>query len=302
MKKLKEMTALIKVRIAFLSTLSAVTGFVVAAGGFSMKLVVFTGSLFILASGSAALNQYQERERDGLMERTRGRPLPSGRLSPSISLVVSLVLIFFGLLSLFMGFGVLPVVLGLLTVLFYNGIYTYLKRVTAFAAIPGAVVGALPPVIGWTAAGGVIASPTLAGLFFFFYIWQIPHFWLLLGIHSGDYAKAGFPSLNDIFTSGQLGRITFTWVLATACAGLLFPLFGMFHHGISLVLLAVMVFWLGIRSLPLVAGIKREPTEHTEDTEKVLGSVPVFQRVFININIFALIIMVILIIDHGVLL
>ena len=299
---LKSIASLVKIRVVLLSTLSAVTGFVVAAREITPVLAVFALGLFVLASGSAALNQYQERKQDGLMDRTRKRPLPSGRLTPKIGLSVSSVSILFGISVIFFFFGEVPALLALLTVIFYNGIYTYLKRITAFAAVPGALVGALPPAIGWTAAGGAIASPTLAGLVFFFYIWQIPHFWLLLGIHSGDYAKAGFPSLNEIFTSRQLGRITFTWVAATACAGLLFPLFGIFRHGISLVLLAVMVFWLGIRSLPLVACIKKEPTEHTENTERVLGSVPVFHRVFININTFALIIMVILIIDHGVLL
>jgi len=289
---LKSIASLVKIRVVLLSTLSAVTGFVVAAREITPVLAVFAVGLFVLASGSAALNQYQERKQDGLMDRTRRRPLPSGRLTPKTGLSVSSVSILFGISVIFFFFGEVPALLALATVIFYNGIYTYLKRVTAFAAVPGALVGALPPAIGWTSAGGAIDSPTLAGLVFFFYIWQIPHFWLLLGIHSGDYAKAGFPSLNDIFTSRQLGRITFTWVAATACAGLLFPLFGIFHHGISLVLLAAMTFWLGIRSLPLVARIKKEPTEHT----------PVFRRVFININIFALIIMVILIIDHGVLL
>ncbi|MCP5107073.1 MAG: protoheme IX farnesyltransferase [bacterium] len=285
MKRLKEITALIKIRVTLLSTLSAVTGFIVAGGGFSPVSAMFAAALFVTASGSAALNQYQERKPDALMERTMQRPLPSGRLAPGVGLTVSLFLIFSGLLLLFAVFGTIPALLGFLTVVSYNGIYTYLKRVTAFAVIPGALVGALPPAIGWTAAGGAIASPTLAALVFFFYIWQIPHFWLLLEIHSRDYSRAGFPSLKDIFTSAQLSRITFTWVAATACAGLLFPLFGMFQHPASLVVLAGTTFWLGIRSLPLVT-----------------AAAPVFRRVFMNINIFALLIMVILIIDHGVLL
>lgn len=282
-----KLIGLIKIRIALLSTLSAVTGFVLAEGS-SFKLVLFTAGIFTLAAGSAALNQYQERHLDRLMDRTKHRPLPSGQLSPQTGLTISSVLIAIGLLVLVKGFGMLAFLLGVFTVIFYNGIYTYLKRVTAFAAVPGALIGALPPAIGWAAAGGAIASPTLLGLMLFFYLWQVPHFWLLLGTHSRDYVRAGFPSLSDVFTTCQLGRITFTWVLAAGCAVMLFPLLGMFNHSISLVFLASGTIWLGLHALPLVR------------RRIALSVEPVFRRAFRDINIFALLVMVILIIDHGV--
>lgn len=287
MKLLIELAALIKIRIVLLSTLSAVTGFVLA-DGFQLNLVLFIVGIFSLAAGSAALNQYQERHLDRLMDRTKHRPLPAGQLTPKIGLTISLVLITIGLLVLIKGFGVLAFLLGVFTVIFYNSIYTYLKRVTAFAAVPGALIGALPPAIGWAAGGGAIASPTLLGLMLFFYLWQVPHFWLLLGTHSRDYVKAGFPSLTNIFTTSQLGRITFTWVLATGCAVMLFPLLGMFNHSISLVFLVAVTIWLGLHALPLV---KRR---------FALSIEPVFRRAFRDINIFALLIMIILIIDHGI--
>jgi protoheme IX farnesyltransferase len=287
MKFLIELAALIKIRIALLSTLSAVTGFVLA-DGFQLRLVFFTAGIFSLAAGSAALNQYQERNLDRLMDRTKHRPLPAGQLTPKTGLTISLVLIAFGLVVLVKGFGVLAFALGVFTVIFYNGIYTYLKRVTAFAAVPGALIGALTPAIGWAAGGGAIASPTLLGLMLFFYLWQVPHFWLLLGTHSRDYVKAGFPSLSYVFTTCQLGRITFTWVLAAACAVMLFPLLGMFNHSISLVFLVSVTIWLSLHALPLV---KRRMALSVE---------PVFRRAFRDINLFALLIMVILIVDHGV--
>lgn len=286
---MKELIQLIKLRVVLLSTLSAVTGFVLSAGGFSSRwggLVVFIGALFCLAAGSAALNQYQEREPDRLMERTKNRPLPGGRLSPMTGLLISLLLITGGLLLLFFIFGALPALLGLVTVVMYNGVYTYLKKVTAFASIPGAIVGALPPAIGWTAAGGIITSPTLVGLMLFFYLWQIPHFWILMNLHAGDYVKAGFPCLCTTFTGHQLSRLTFSWILSTACAALLFPLFNMFNHSLSFIVLIGITLWLGLGSLPLL--------------KSRLSAEPVFRRTFVNINIFALLIMVIIIIDHGV--
>lgn len=287
MKILLELTTLVKIRIVLLSTLSAVTGFVLA-DGFNIKLLLFIAGLFSLAAGSAALNQYQERHLDRLMDRTKHRPLPAGQLTPITGLRISLILIAIGLLVLAKGFGVFTFLLGVGTVIFYNGIYTYLKRVTAFAAVPGALIGALPPAIGWAAAGGAAATPTLPGLMLFFYLWQVPHFWLLLGTHARDYVKAGFPSLSYVFTPCQLRRITFTWMLAAACSVMLFPLLGMFNHSISLVFLVAAIIWLGLNALPLV---KRR---------FALSNEPVFRRVFRDINIFALLIMVILIIDHGV--
>jgi protoheme IX farnesyltransferase len=288
MSFLKEVKTLIKFRIALLSTMSAATGFIIAYKGFSLSLVLFIAGLFMLAGGSAALNQYQERALDGLMDRTRSRPLPAGRLSSTTGLAIALILIAAGLAVLFFGFGPLPALLGTVTVVLYNGMYTYLKRISAFAAVPGALIGALPPAIGWLAAGGEPGSPVLLILVLFFYIWQVPHFWLLLGIRPGDYAKAGFPALTDVFTSSQLARVTFTWVAATACAGLLFPLFGMFNHAVSPLLVTGLVVWLASQAIPLVKERFSTPS--------------VFRRVFMYINMFALLMMVILIIDHGVLL
>jgi len=97
-----------------------------------------------LAAGSAALNQYQERHLDRLMERTQTRPIPAGQVSPYTGLTIAVILIVLGVSVLLAGFGLGPAGLGLSTVILYNGIYTYLKRVTAFAAVPGAMVGALP--------------------------------------------------------------------------------------------------------------------------------------------------------------
>lgn len=287
MTLLTRIATLIKFRIALLSTLSAVTGFIIASGGFPLALLLFTPGLFALAAGAAAMNQFQERAADARMERTKRRPLPAGQFNSTQGLLMAAGLMSAGLLVLLLGFGAVPALLGAVTAILYNGVYTYLKRITAFAAIPGALIGALPPAIGWFAGGGASGSPILIGLVLFFYIWQVPHFWLLLGIHGEEYSSAGFPVLTDIFSTSQLARITYTWVTATACAGMLFPLFGMFNTAVSPVLLSILALWVAIRSFTLV--------------RSGFPSVPVFRGVFIHINIFALSVMVMLIIDHGIL-
>jgi heme o synthase len=108
----------------------------------------------------------------------------------------------------------------LLNLIWYNGIYTPLKKINPLAIIPGSLVGSIPPAVGWTAAGGNILDPQIIILSFFFFIWQIPHFWLLLLIFGKDYENAGFPTLMQIFSSDQLARITFIWIVATVVTGM----------------------------------------------------------------------------------
>ena len=112
----------------------------------------------------------------------------------------------------------------------YNGVYTPLKRVTPFAALPGSFIGALPPVVGWVAAGGYLSDPTMHLVAFFFFLWQIPHFWLLLLFYEKDYADGGMPSLFDRFDRRQIVRLTFLWIAAVCVAALMIPLAALFDH------------------------------------------------------------------------
>lgn len=213
-----------KVRIAVLSTLSTVTGFILARGALPAEAFMPFCGVFLLACGAAAINHYQDRHVDAMMKRTARRPIPSGRISPGGALAVGVLLVVAGTTFL-MGVP-LAALLGLVTVAWYNGVYTPLKRVTAFAAIPGGVVGAIPPVIGWVSGGGAVNDPRIIAVAFFFFVWQVPHFWLLLMRIGVDYERAGMPSLTSIFSRRQLTRITFVWMIATSVACLLIPMYG----------------------------------------------------------------------------
>jgi protoheme IX farnesyltransferase len=244
---------LTKFRISLFSTLSTFAGFILAQRGLSREMIFPVVGVFFIASGSCALNQYQERQNDQRMERTQTRPIPSKRLSPSTALKISLGLLLFGSILLYAGAHLSALGLGLFAVLWYNGVYTFLKRKSAFAAIPGALIGAIPPLIGWVSGKGFFSlDPQILAISFFFFIWQVPHFWLLLLNVGRDYEKAGLPSLSRIFTSVQLSRITFIWIFATAAACMMIPLFGIveshFIHG-SLFFIA---FWLVWKSLGLL--------------------------------------------------
>jgi protoheme IX farnesyltransferase len=223
-RNLKLLLELGKVRIAVMSVVTVMAGYVLAAGRFGAGTVTAAAGVFLLACGASALNQWQERDVDARMTRTRGRPLPSGRVTPRYALAAALAMVVAGLLVLFPNWTAIG--LGIFTVFWYNGVYTPLKRVTAFAAVPGGVVGALPPVIGWVCGGGEILDPRIGAVAFFFFIWQIPHFWLLLMRTGDDYRRAGLPTLTSTFSNAQLSRVTFVWMLTTAVASLMLPMFG----------------------------------------------------------------------------
>jgi len=235
---------LAKIRISLLATFSTAAGYLLTTEKITVQMFVPTAAVFLLACGSCALNQYQEREIDQRMERTKSRPIPSGRMNPETALRISFGLILSGALTLFFGVGNLALALGLFAVLWYNWIYTPLKQKTAFAAVPGALVGAIPPVLGWVAGGGEILDSRIEGVALFFFMWQIPHFWLLLLDASRDYENAGFPSLTRIFSTEQMKGIIFIWLLSTGVSSLIIPLFGFLSSFIFSILLMAAVSWL----------------------------------------------------------
>jgi protoheme IX farnesyltransferase len=161
-----------------------------------------------------------------MMDRTRNRPIPSGRISPVSAVAWSAILAVVALLVLFRLGGTVAAGLGGLAVLWYNGIYTYVKRVSSLAPVIGSVIGAIPPAIGWVCAGGVLDGPILS-LSFFLLMWQVPHFWLLALRVSGDYEQAHFPTFVRAMGAGALARVTFMWTAAAAASALLLPIFGL---------------------------------------------------------------------------
>ena len=181
--------------------------------------------ILLLASGSSALNQWQEREIDALMPRTAGRPLPSGKLSPQKVLIFVFLTLTSGLALLaFLSSELL--LLGLLAVLLYNGLYTlWWKRHWAYAAVPGAIPGAIPILMGHVAANGKITSPSGLYLFFILFFWQMPHFWALALRYQKDYEQGGFPTLPVAHGLNVTIRQITVWCLSYVGLALIGPLF-----------------------------------------------------------------------------
>jgi heme o synthase len=241
---LNTLLELSKVRITFAVALTTITGYVLASGRFDAGLILPTVGIFILACGSSALNHYQERDKDARMERTLNRPIPSGRISATGALIFAIILIVAGSWIIYAGSGFLAMQLGVLALIWYNAIYTPLKKRTAFAVVPGSVIGAIPPMVGWVAGGGSLSDPRALIIAFFFFIWQVPHFWLLLLKFGKEYEKAGFPSITSIYTDKQIKNTTFIWTMATAVTALMLPVFGIVNSNVIAVGMLMAVIWL----------------------------------------------------------
>ncbi len=281
-KYLLLLAELSKVRITFAVALTTIAGYLLAKGQFDTGLILPTIGIFLLACGSSALNHYQDSDKDKLMERTRKRPIPAGRISKSDVLIIVVVLSVIGSGLIYIGSDFVGFQLGLLAMIWYNAIYTPLKRKTAFAVIPGSVIGAIPPIVGWVAGGGSVLDPKALILAFFFFIWQVPHFWLLMLHYGKEYEKAGYPSITRYYNDTQIRYITFLWTFATAVSALMIPMFGLTHSKIITLFLLAAVSWL----IVVFTSLLRKQNENYN---------PFYY--FMRINYFVLAIIVLLSVD-----
>jgi protoheme IX farnesyltransferase len=200
----------------------------------------------LVAAGAAVLNQLFERDTDALMPRTRSRALPDGRVMPGDARLFGVVLSLGGLALLAVQRNLIAASLALVTLVTYLAIYTPLKRRTSLATLVGAVPGALPPLIGWSASHG---SVTLGGaaLFAIVFLWQIPHFMAIAWLYRDDYAKAGFPMLAVIEPSGRrAGRQAVIYAAALAPASLLPAVAGMSGPAYTIIAGALGIVLLGL--------------------------------------------------------
>ena len=272
---------LTKFRIALVSTLSAGTGYLAFSRACRPGLPLCLAGTLLMAMGSAALNEVQEHRLDALMDRTRLRPIPSGRVAPQAAALLAASLAITGFLLL-LAQDPPPAFLGLLAMAWYNGLYTPLKRLTAFAVVPGSVIGALPPAIGWSAAGGSLLDPSILALACFFFLWQVPHFWLLALLHRAGYEQAGLPTLARHFQGPQILRLIFTWTCAALAAGGLLAGSGLVDSPGARLLLFGSCLWLLVRFGALLQGMAHPG---------------IVRKAFLDINLFVLLVMAAVVLD-----
>jgi protoheme IX farnesyltransferase len=204
-ERLSAYAELTKPRITFLIVLTAAAGFCLASrGGVNYPLLLSSMlGIALLSSGVGTLNQYLERDLDGLMRRTANRPLPSGKLLPSEALLFGVALSVLAEVYLLLFVNPLTALLGLVTFAGYLFLYTPLKTRTTLSTAVGAFPGAMPPLMGWVAARGKI--DVAAGvLFAILFLWQFPHFLAIAWMYREDYGRAGICMLPVVEPDGRV--------------------------------------------------------------------------------------------------
>lgn len=305
-------TSLTKFRIASANIITGLAGYLIFPTVIEpLSLVLALAGIYLLASGVAALNEVQEARFDAQMERTASRPIPQGHISRSFGLGVSVSLMSLALLLLMLASGGswLVAALAFAVIIAYNGIYTPLKRRIVLAAVPGALIGSLAPAIGWAVAYAtsdydmsfisayridlLIRLSFVQLLFFaaFLFVWQIPHFWLLLLVYDKEYRNAGYPVLTDVLPDRGMRHMIFYWLVGTVLFGLIPVL--VFDH--VLLYSGSGSLWLYMLVPTLIGGVAifsatRLFGSRMQDVEKLALRRAQLRYVFMQLNIFVLVV------------
>ena len=275
--RLAVFASLVKARLTLMVLITTAVGFYMGAETVSVSLLfhVLLGTALV-ASGAQALNQYLEKEHDAKMTRTANRPIPAGRIRPEIALLYGGVASALGLVWLALTVNLITSVVGAVTLVSYVLIYTPLKRVTPMNTVVGAIPGALPALMGWTAAQATITTEgwSLVAILFF---WQLPHFFAISWMYRDEYAKAGFEmlSVGDItgertsrhalnYTIGLvpfalapfiLRLAGFTYLAGTVILSVIFVIYAFRFTRNLTVVSARQLFYYSLLYLPLLLGL-----------------------------------------------
>lgn len=271
-----------KFKITFAVSTTTVAGYILGKGMLDFGIVLPTLALWLVASGSAALNHWQEWPYDKEMGRTSSRPIPVGLMSPNLVLFTASFLIGVGCIGMFLAAGTTATLLSGLAVFWYNGFYTPMKRKSPYTVIPGGLIGALPPMIGYVVAHGQMTDPEILSFCFFIFIWQVPHFWLL-SLHYGEqYEKAGFPCVTRMFDRAQMHRIVYSWILTCALCSLTLPVLKASYNPYTLAGLLVLSIWISVEERKLLFSVEKPP----------------YLKAFMELNLYALLVMVLIAMDE----
>jgi heme o synthase len=248
---LADYLALTKPRLNVLVVATSAAGYYLGAPGgpAAVPMTIAVLGTALVAGGAAVLNQVYERDTDAMMRRTRLRPLPDGRVAPADARAFGFALSAIGLVLLAARANLLAAALALATLVIYLVVYTPMKRRTPIATLVGAVPGALPPLIGWTASHGSLSTGG-AALFAIVFLWQIPHFMAIAWLYRDDYGNAGFPMLPVIEPEGRrAGRQAVIYAAALVPVTLVPAIVGVsgtIYAAVALVM-GIALLWLAIR-------------------------------------------------------
>lgn len=221
---------LTKARLSLLVVMTAVFGYLVAAKGGDFSWSILLHMVFgttLCALGASVFNQLMEVDADARMGRTSDRPLPANRMPKPVAFIVGWLLCAFGLIHLGMKVNLSASAIGAATLVVYLFVYTPMKRTSSLNTVIGGVSGALPPLIGWAAAGETLLSLGAVFLFGLLFLWQMPHFAAINWMFRDEYSRAGFKMWSNLDDDGsKTARIALIFSIVVCVFGLSFPLFG----------------------------------------------------------------------------
>jgi protoheme IX farnesyltransferase len=249
---IKDFFIVTKFVLSFAVSLSALFAYIMAKGEIGLDMFLATFSVLLVAMGVSTLNQVQEYREDSKMTRTKNRPIAAGRMSPRTGVIIAVVLILLSLGLIYTLLGLTGINFFAFAFLWYNLMYTPLKKRSALAVVPGALLGVIPPAIGWLVAGHSLFELEFIALAVYYFIWQVPHFWLLVMLFHGDYKDGGYPTAMRLFGEGTLQRLTFVWLMLTIQAGVFLVYTFTVYSNITIALSIALGVWTFLTSLKLL--------------------------------------------------
>lgn len=208
-------------------------------------LFLTLAGVFLMSAGASAINHIIERYTDALMQRTMKRPLPSGRMSIVHAGFWASLFLISGTIVLFLYANPACTILGLFNVIWYNLVYTPLKKISVWAVFAGTITGIIPFFMGSVAATNLLPNKADYFIALYMFLWQIPHFFLLIGKYGKEYELAGLASITQKTTTKKIALISYIWMIACCISSLFLPLFGVTHHritGIIILIISLVVF------------------------------------------------------------
>jgi protoheme IX farnesyltransferase len=248
---IKDFFIVTKFVLSFAVSLSALFAYIMAKGEVGLDMLLATFAVLLVAMGVSTLNQVQEYKSDAKMDRTKNRPIAAGRMTPLTGIIIAVIMIVLAMISIYSLLGLTGVNIFMFAFIWYNAMYTPLKKKSALAVVPGAILGVIPPAIGWLVAGHTLMELEFIALALYFFIWQVPHFWLLVMLFFGDYKDGGYPTAMKLFGQASLQRLTFVWLIFTIQAGI-FLVWVFQPYTVTLLLTILIGIWAFISSFELL--------------------------------------------------
>jgi protoheme IX farnesyltransferase len=249
---IKDFFVVTKFVLSFAVSLSALFAYIMAKGEVGLDMLLATLSVLLVAMGVSTFNQVQEYKEDSKMQRTKNRPIAAGRMTPRTGFIIAGSLIILSMILIYSLLGLTGINIFMFAFIWYNAMYTPLKKKSALAVVPGAILGVIPPAIGWLVAGHSLMELEFIAIALYYFIWQVPHFWLLVMLFHGDYKDGGYPTAMKLFGQASLQRLTFVWLIFTIQAGIfmvsVFEVYSMITIGLSI----LVGIWAFISSLELL--------------------------------------------------